>query len=237
MGDLKEGFNHIENERDAMRKMAVVTPSGQWLPRGLTFGPTNGPEDFQEAMYIVFSGRLFKEWFLFIDDLAVATGRPRFVRTGPTGAGDLLVPLRLEASRLVGPPPGDVGVEKDHPLAELAVAPLSNASASDSDGRRALVSSDEDESSEEDFSTLSLLFGEIPSKPFAGVTLGQRAMIASAEAAARDCYEKGPPTLRGLLWALRSADIPLVQSGRMFSLTGTPLSMLWSWGCTLGSTA
>jgi len=70
-----------------------------------------------------------------------------------------------------------------------------------------------------------------------GYPLGQLAMIASAEAAARDCYEKGPPTLRGLLWALRSADIPLVQSGRMFSLTGTPLSMLWSWGCTLGSTA
>jgi hypothetical protein len=93
MGDLKEGFNQIENERDAMRKMAVVTPSGQWLPRGLTFGPTNGPEDFQEAMYIVFSRRLFKEWFLFIDDLAVATGRPRFVRTGPTGAGDMLVPM------------------------------------------------------------------------------------------------------------------------------------------------
>jgi len=94
MGDLKEGFNQIENERDAMRKMAVVTPSGQWLPRGLTFGPTNGPEDFQEAMYIVFSRRLLKEWFLFIDDLAVATGRPRFVRAGPTGADDLLVPFR-----------------------------------------------------------------------------------------------------------------------------------------------
>jgi len=91
MENLREGSNQIENERGAVRKMAVVTPSGQWLPRGLTFGPTNGPEDFHKAMYTVFSRRRFKEWFLFIDDLAVATGQPRFVRSGPTGADDLLV--------------------------------------------------------------------------------------------------------------------------------------------------
>jgi hypothetical protein len=100
--------------------------------------------------------------------------------------------LRLEASRQVGSPPGDYGVGEDHPLAELAAVPLSNVSALDSDGQRALGFSDEDESLEEDFSILSPLFSEIPGKPFAGVTPGQRAMIASAEAAARDCYEKGP---------------------------------------------
>ena len=48
VGDLKEGFNQVDNEPETSKKMAVVVASGCYLPRGLTFGPTNGPEDFQE---------------------------------------------------------------------------------------------------------------------------------------------------------------------------------------------
>ena len=74
VGDLKEGFNKCENTNETSQKMAVLAASGSYLPKGLTFGPTNGPEDFQELMFICFSRRLYREWFLFLDDLAVATG-------------------------------------------------------------------------------------------------------------------------------------------------------------------
>ena len=74
VGDLKEGFNQCENEEETARKMAVLAASGSYLPRGLTFGPTNGPEDFQELAFIIYGRRLYREWFLFLDDLAVATG-------------------------------------------------------------------------------------------------------------------------------------------------------------------
>ncbi len=76
VGDLKEGFNQVDNEEETKKKkMAVLSASGCWLPRGLTFGPTNGPEDFQELVFTVFSRRLYKDWYLFVDDLSVATGR------------------------------------------------------------------------------------------------------------------------------------------------------------------
>ena len=87
VGDLKEGFNQVDNEEETSKKMAVLTASGTWLPRGLTFGPTNGPEDFQELVFLVFARRLYRYWFLFLDDLAVATGRPPPHTAGPTGAG------------------------------------------------------------------------------------------------------------------------------------------------------
>ena len=48
VGDAKEGFNQVENDPESAKKMAVLVASGTYLPRGLTFGPTNGPEDFQE---------------------------------------------------------------------------------------------------------------------------------------------------------------------------------------------
>ena len=50
VGDLKEGFNQVDNEDETSKKMAVLTASGCYLPRGLSFGPTNGPEDFQELV-------------------------------------------------------------------------------------------------------------------------------------------------------------------------------------------
>ena len=48
VGDLKEGFNQCDNEPEAAAKMDVLVASGSYLPTGLTFGPANGPEDFQE---------------------------------------------------------------------------------------------------------------------------------------------------------------------------------------------
>ena len=67
VGDLKEGFNQCDNEPETSLKMAVMTPLGQFLPKGLTFGPTNGPEDFQELVFIIFHERLYKGWYLFLD--------------------------------------------------------------------------------------------------------------------------------------------------------------------------
>ena len=60
-----------------------------YLPKGLTFGPTNGPEDFQELVFLVFQRRLYIDWFLFLDDLTVATGRPSCLGPGPSGAADV----------------------------------------------------------------------------------------------------------------------------------------------------
>ena len=90
VGDLKEGFNQVDNEPETRKKMAVLSAGGCWLPRGLTFGPTNGPEDFQELVFTVFQRRLYKEWFLFVDDLSVATGRKKCHREDePSGAHDV----------------------------------------------------------------------------------------------------------------------------------------------------
>ena len=44
VGDLKEGFNQVDNVEETRKKMLVLSASGCWLPRELTFGPTNGPE-------------------------------------------------------------------------------------------------------------------------------------------------------------------------------------------------
>ena len=70
--------------------MAVLVASGTYMPKGLTSGPTHGPEDFQELVFTVFSRRLYKEWFLFLDDLSVATGRPPPHPPGPSGAHDVV---------------------------------------------------------------------------------------------------------------------------------------------------
>ena len=61
VGDLVSGFNQVDNEDEAARKMAVLVASGSYLPRGLTFGPTNGPEDFQELVFIIFYRRLYRD--------------------------------------------------------------------------------------------------------------------------------------------------------------------------------
>jgi hypothetical protein len=102
VGDLKEGFNQVDNEEETRKKMAVLAASGCFLPRGLTFGPTNGPEDFQELVFTVFSRRLYKDWYLFVDDLSVATGRKQCHPPGPSGAHDVVTMMtrsRTEGER------------------------------------------------------------------------------------------------------------------------------------------
>ena len=74
-GDGVSGFNQIENSLFAQRVLAVVSLSGKHLPRSLGFGPTNRPEDFSRFGFRTFRRKLFKTWFLFIDDVLVATGR------------------------------------------------------------------------------------------------------------------------------------------------------------------
>ena len=76
--------------------MAVLSAGGCWLPRGLTFGPTNGPEDFQELVFTLFQRRLYKDWFLFVDDLSIATGRKKCHGESPSGAHDVSCQIRAE---------------------------------------------------------------------------------------------------------------------------------------------
>eukprot|EP00969_Alexandrium_andersonii_P295299 13053639-Alexandrium_andersonii.AAC.1 len=43
--DAVTGFNRIVNTDRARQTLAILARSGQFLPRCLTFGPHNGPED------------------------------------------------------------------------------------------------------------------------------------------------------------------------------------------------
>ena len=113
VGDLKEGFNQCDNTEEALQKMAVLATSGSYLPKGLTFGPTNGPEDFQELMFTCFSRRLYQDWYLFLDDLAVATGGRAAIPTRVSEVKDYWC-LSQEAD-LAGPGQPRVGVGKFDP--------------------------------------------------------------------------------------------------------------------------
>eukprot|EP00969_Alexandrium_andersonii_P044242 1941154-Alexandrium_andersonii.AAC.1 len=61
--------------------LAILARSGQFLPRCLTFGPRNGPEDYCYVIDRCYSPgrnsklRFFKEWLGYVDDLTVCTGR------------------------------------------------------------------------------------------------------------------------------------------------------------------
>jgi len=83
MLDAVSGFNHVPNTRRARKALAMVTLSGVYLPVCLPFGPLNGPEVFQRLMHEIFRHRLLKEWFIYLDDLAVATfPKPRAATDG-----------------------------------------------------------------------------------------------------------------------------------------------------------
>jgi hypothetical protein len=79
--DAVTGFNHIVNTPRAKRMLAIVARSGQFLPRCLTFGPMNGPEDFCYTIDRFYSPgsrskkRYCSEWLGYIDDLTIRTGR------------------------------------------------------------------------------------------------------------------------------------------------------------------
>ena len=38
---------------------------------------------------MIFGKKLYTEWFLFLDDLTTATGRPKILPPGPSGAADV----------------------------------------------------------------------------------------------------------------------------------------------------
>ena len=79
--DAVSGFNQIRNTKRACEVLAIVARSGKYLPVGLTFGPINGPDDFNfvvDRAYTPGRGRRLKytkEWIAYVDDLTVRTGR------------------------------------------------------------------------------------------------------------------------------------------------------------------
>ena len=79
--DAVNGFNQIRNTKRAREVLAIVARSGKYLPVGLTFGPINGPDDFNfvvDRAYAPGRGRRLKytkEWIAYVDDLTVRTGR------------------------------------------------------------------------------------------------------------------------------------------------------------------
>ena len=72
--DACKGFNQIANTERARKMLAILARSGQFLPRCLTFGPHNGPEDFAFATDRVFAPgkhrkmRLCRTWQVYADD-------------------------------------------------------------------------------------------------------------------------------------------------------------------------
>jgi len=79
--DACKGFNQVANTRRAREVLAILARSGQYLPICLTFGPTNGPEDFAFATDRVFApgrGRRMRfctNWQIYADDITVRSGR------------------------------------------------------------------------------------------------------------------------------------------------------------------
>ena len=80
--DVVTGFNLIINTNRARRMLAIVARSGQFLPRCLTFGPHNGPEDFAYVVDRCFAPgrhsaarRYCREWWAYVDDITIRTGR------------------------------------------------------------------------------------------------------------------------------------------------------------------
>ena len=79
--DACEGFNQVANTRRAREMLAILSRSGEYLPVCLTFGPTNGPEDFAFATDRVFAPgrgremRFCSKWQIYADDITVRSGR------------------------------------------------------------------------------------------------------------------------------------------------------------------
>jgi len=79
--DAVTGFNQVVNTQRAREMLAVLARSGCWLPRCLTFGPHNGPEDFSYVVDRLFSGgseakrRFCRTWLAYVDDVTVRSGR------------------------------------------------------------------------------------------------------------------------------------------------------------------
>ena len=128
--DACKGFNQVANTRRAREVLAILARSGQYLPVCLTFGPTNGPEDFAFATDRIFSpgrGRKMRfctNWQIYADDITVRSGRwingvyysdsenTERVRTAAKeeGAGR---PDLEQSFKSLGFDPASLGVEKE----------------------------------------------------------------------------------------------------------------------------
>ena len=78
--DAVTGFNQVVNTRRAREVLAIVARSGKFLLVCLTFGPTNGPDDFSYVVDRMYAPgrsrrmRLGREWLAYVDDLTVRSG-------------------------------------------------------------------------------------------------------------------------------------------------------------------
>ena len=108
--DAVSGFNQIRNTKRAREVLAIVARSGKYLPVGLTFGPVNGPDDFNfvvDRAYAPGRGRRLrftKEWIAYVDDLTVRSGRVMDGRFYADSEADQAIrDVLKEASRLLSP--------------------------------------------------------------------------------------------------------------------------------------
>ena len=109
---------------------AILARSGQFLPVCLTFGPTNGPEDFAFATDRVYApgrGRKMRfctNWQIYADDITIRTGRwldgvyhtddERTARTREAQANEQASqPLLDEAFKALGFDPAPLGADND----------------------------------------------------------------------------------------------------------------------------
>ena len=100
-----------------------VSMSGKHLPTSLVFGPRNGPEDFSKLGYRTFRRKLFRTWFLFVDDVCVATGKGHNNEAAPGSELERLLsalPTAEERRALLGL--GKEFSSDPHPLAHWMTA-------------------------------------------------------------------------------------------------------------------
>lgn len=58
VGDFKQGVVQVDNEPETSDHLATLTANGSYFPRGLTFGPTHGPEDLGDVLHNVWQTSL-----------------------------------------------------------------------------------------------------------------------------------------------------------------------------------
>jgi hypothetical protein len=99
------GFNQIRKYPYASQVLAIVSMSGKHLPTSLVFGPRNGPRNSRSLATRIFRRKLFRTWFLFVDDVCVATGKGRNNEAAPGEELERLLaalPTAEERKALIG---------------------------------------------------------------------------------------------------------------------------------------
>ena len=78
--------------RATMRKVFLI-PNSDYIKSSVSgskyISVGDLKEDFQDLVFNVFARRLYREWYLFLDDLSVATGRETGDPDKPSGAADV----------------------------------------------------------------------------------------------------------------------------------------------------